>query len=249
MDNDASGSWSVSHLLRQLRHHGQAVGQGLLDLIYPPHCINCNSHEGWLCPACLASVDLLHPPICAKCGRPINNGSLCPPCKEAPPQIDAIRSVARFGGPLREAIHWLKYRNLQALASPLGKLMADNWKADPLPADLLIAVPLHPRRERERGYNQAHLLAEALGRETGLPVSKGILSRRRETKSQVDLNAAERKANVHGAFHCEPGRIDGRRIVLIDDVCTTGATLEACSIALRQAGAASVCGLTLARAC
>jgi ComF family protein len=247
--HNAFGVWGALSPLRQLWGRRRAVGQSFLDLLYPPRCVGCGKNESWFCAACLASVELLRPPICVKCGRPGRARSLCPSCSGAPPRIDAIRSVACFADPLREAIHQFKYRNLQALAHPLGGLLVDYWHDNPLPADSLIAVPLHPRREQERGGNQAQLLAEVLGQAVGLPVLKGALWRRRDTRPQVDLNRAERRANVAGAFHCESGQVTGRRIVLIDDVCTTGATLEACSIALRQAGAVSVWGLTLARAC
>jgi ComF family protein len=241
---------SLSGLLAQARTGLQAMGQSFLDLLYPPRCVGCGNHESWFCAACLTSVELLRPPVCRKCGLPGYARSLCPSCNGAPLQIDAIRSVARFAGPLREAIHQFKYHSLRPLAYPLGELLIDYWRNSPLPADFLIAVPLHSGRERERGYNQAQLLAEVLGRAVGLPVlASGALSRLRDTRPQVDLNSAERKANVEGAFHCESRQVAGQRIVLIDDVCTTGATLEACSIALRQAGAASVWGLTLARAC
>jgi ComF family protein len=239
------GVWNALNLLR-------LAGRSFLDLLYPPRCVGCGSHESWFCATCLASVELLRSPVCAKCGRPDSREGLCPSCSKEPLQIDAIRSVAYFAGPLREAIHHFKYRNLRALAYPLGELLVDYWRNSPLPADSLLAVPLHSRRERERGYNQAHLLAEVLGRSVGLPVfasgASGVLRRRRETWPQVELNGAERKANVAGAFHCESEQVAGRRIVLVDDVCTTGATLEACSAALQQAGAVAVWGLTLARA-
>jgi ComF family protein len=236
--HNASGVWSALN----------AVGRSFLDLLYPPRCVGCGYHESWFCATCLASVDLLRPPICARCGQSVSKGRLCPSCSKVTPQIDAIRSVVYFTGSLREAIHHFKYRNLQALAYPLGGLLVDYWRSNPLPADLLAAVPLHSRREQERGYNQARLLAEVVGRAVGLPVLKGGFWRRRETQPQVDLTGAERKANVYGAFVCESEQVAGRRVVLIDDVCTTGATLEACSVALQRAGAASVWGLTLARA-
>jgi ComF family protein len=148
---------------------------------------------------------------------------------------------------LQEAIHQLKYANLSAVARPLGETLADFWQGNPLPADLLVPVPLHPRRERERGYNQASLLAKALGEAIGLPVLEHAMVRVRETRPQVGLNSEERRENVRGAFHCESTHLAGRHVALIDDVCTTGATLEACSLALRQAGAASIWALTLAR--
>jgi len=156
--------------------------------------------------------------------------------------------VAYFDGTLREAIHRFKYSNLQDLATPLGKLMSDYWEKSPLPAEIIVPVPLHPDRLRERGYNQATLLARELGKSIGLPIEKSSLARVRATLPQVELGAQERKENVRDAFRCANAELKDKRVLLIDDVCTTGATLEACSIALRQVGARSVWAFTLARA-
>jgi ComF family protein len=148
---------------------------------------------------------------------------------------------------LRQAIHRFKYERLAGMAEPLGSLLADCWQALDLHADWLIPVPLHHARERERGYNQAALLARQLARRTTIPVLEHGLRRTRVTAVQMELNAAQRKQNVAGAFACEEPRVKAKRVVVIDDVCTTGATLEACAEAVLQAGAASVVGLTLAR--
>jgi ComF family protein len=117
-----------------------------------------------------------------------------------------------------------------------------------MPVDVIVPVPLHPARLRRRGYNQAALLARELGRRVGLPVEERALQRVRATRSQMRLSAADRRRNVQGAFRCADGRVRGRRVLLLDDVCTTGATLEACADALRAGGAESVWALTLARA-
>jgi ComF family protein len=173
---------------------------------------------------------------------------LCSLCRREPLQIDGIRSVAYFEGTLREVIHHFKYYNKQDLAIPLGKLMGDYWEKNPLPAEIIVPVPLHVDRLRERGYNQAALLAREFGRSTGLPISENSLVRVRATRPQVELSVQERKENVCDAFRCSSAELKDRRVLLIDDVCTTGATLEACSIALRQADVRSVWALTLARA-
>ena len=149
---------------------------------------------------------------------------------------------------MREAIHRLKYSNSQDLAAPLGEMMVSYWQDVHLPADVIVPVPLHTRRLRERGYNQASLLARELGKGVGLPVLENALNRVRDTAPQVDLNTEERKENVHGAFHCPDDRLAGKRVLLVDDVYTTGATLEACSLALKQRGVRTVWALTLARA-
>jgi ComF family protein len=161
--------------------------------------------------------------------------------------IESIRAVALFDGPLRHAIHALKYRRLSALAEPLGDLLADFWIQAPERADAVVPVPLHAARQRERGYNQAALLAHRVGRRAGAPVHPNALRRVRATAVQMSLNASDRKTNVAGAFECADQAMRGKQVLLIDDVCTTGATLDACAVALRSAGAASVRGLALAR--
>jgi ComF family protein len=149
---------------------------------------------------------------------------------------------------MREAIHRLKYSNSQDLAIPLGEMMVSYWQDVHLPAEVIVPVPLHARRLRERGYNQAALLARELGKGVGLPVLESALVRVRETSPQIDLNAKERKENVQGAFRCPDDQLAGKSVLLLDDVYTTGATLEACSLALKQRGARAVWALTLARA-
>jgi ComF family protein len=155
--------------------------------------------------------------------------------------------VALFEGSLRLAIHRFKYERLAAMAEPFGELLAEYWQAQQLTADWLIPVPLHPSREHDRGYNQSALLAERLSERVKVPVSARGLRRTRVTAVQMTLNAAQRRENVAGAFKCVEPRVRGARVVIIDDVGTTGATLEACAEAVLQAGAASVMGLTLAR--
>ncbi len=218
-----------------------------LDLVFPLFCVGCGKEGSLLCPSCSASLPRIKPPICLKCGRAIISGSLCPSCLREPPQLDGIRSPFRFEGIIRDAIHHLKYRNLKALSSPLALLLADYLKETPIPADALVPVPLHPKRIRERGYNQSSLLARELGRLALLPVVEGSLVRRRNTPAQARAGSVEeRRRNVSGVFFCD-GQLRERSVLLIDDVCTTGATLESCAIALKEAGATSVWGLVLAR--
>jgi len=174
---------------------------------------------------------------------------LCSFCRRFPSALDGIRSAAVFEEPLRSAIHQFKYRNGRVLAEPLALLLRDCWEHYPLPVDVLVPVPLHKRRLQERGYNQAALLAREMGRLVSLPVVEGVLRRERETRVQVGLSARERRENVAGAFRCSDGAMRGDRVLLIDDVCTTGATLEACAVALRQQGKARmIWALTVARA-
>lgn len=219
----------------------------LLDLLFPPRCVVCRQVGTWLCPECIHRLPRLSGPVCHRCGTPIPNGTLCRTCREAPLRLEGIRSVAPFRGPARATIHYLKYRHARQLAEPLGELMARYWQENPLPAEVIVPVPLHPSRLRRRGYNQAALLAWALGRRIGLPVDEDALCRVRATASQMRLKGADRRRNVENAFHCPTDRLRGCRVLLVDDVCTTGATLEACADALREGGARQVWALTLAR--
>lgn len=148
---------------------------------------------------------------------------------------------------MRQAIHELKYRNLRALAEPLAGLLADYLTALPVPGDALVPVPLHRKRWRERGYNQSGLLARGLSQRIGLPVVDDCLVRRQYAPPQARAaGVGERRGNVAGAFACLDGRLRGKRVLLIDDVATSGATLNACAGALKSAGAVSVWGLVLA---
>ena len=173
---------------------------------------------------------------------------MCPNCRESQTQIDGIRSAFRFDGVIRQAIHQLKYHNLTAISPCLAELLADYLQSNPLPGEAIVAVPLHPRRLRERGYNQSSLLAEELGGLVSLPVIQDCLVRVKEARPQVKAsNVGERRRNVTDAFMCCDEKVSGKQIILIDDVCTSGATLESCASALKSGGAASVWGLTLAR--
>lgn len=160
--------------------------------------------------------------------------------------MDGLRAAALFQGPLREGIHRLKYNHGTALAPVLAGFMEEFLRDFPIPADVIIPVPLHPARERLRGYNQSALLAEQLAVSQKLPMWYNVVERVRATTPQVKLNAAARRENMRDAFTATT-QVAGARVLLIDDVCTTGATLEACSIALKRRGAKSVWGLALAR--
>lgn len=223
------------------------AGQALLDLLYPPRCPGCGKIGVVYCAACQAAIEPVPAPACPRCGHPAETVRLCPTCERTPSALDHIAATAVFASPLREAIHALKYDNNRSLARPLGERMAAFWQAGHMEADLIVPVPLHRSRQAERGYNQAALLAHVLGQATGIPVAERTVMRKKATRQQALLNAVERRANVKDAFTCRAD-MTGKRIVLLDDVCTTGSTLEACASALRAAGAASVWAFTLARA-
>lgn len=159
-----------------------------------------------------------------------------------------MRAAFRFEGVARQAIHDLKYRGIRNRAELLGDALAEAIERRPLDLDLLAPVPLAPGRRRQRGFNQSELIAQVVGERIGTPVDGSCLRRVRETPAQVRLAADERRRNMHGAFTCPEGSlIAGLRIAVVDDVMTTGATLEACAEVLRSAGAARVYGLVAAR--
>lgn len=227
------------------------VGQ-LADLaincFFPKQCIGCRRLGSFLCSNCKEKLHRLLPPICPGCGSPQASGILCASCRQRQSEIDGIRSPFRFDGVIREAIHQLKYQNLRAISSCLAQLLADYLESNPLPGEVLVAVPLHPRRLRERGYNQSSLLARELARFTGLPVVEDCVIRVKQAVPQArTANVEERRRNVANAFACRDGRVAGKQVIVIDDVCTSGATLESCAAVLKSAGAISVWGLTLAR--
>ena len=195
----------------------------LFDLLFPPRCIGCGSSDGFLCLDCSQSLPKLSPPYCLRCGMPAGGGSICSQCIKLV-AIDGIRSPFLYRDLVREAIIQLKYKRIKALAEPLGQLLASYLSLNPLPIDTLVPVPLHPKRVRERGYNQSFLIARELGRLADLPVMENSLARLRNTAPQVRITGTEqRQLNVRGAFRCGDRSFQGRHVLVVDDVCTTGA--------------------------
>jgi ComF family protein len=227
----------------------------LLDLLLPPRCVVCGKVETWLCDACAPSLPVSRRPICPRCGDAWDDVGLCARCRADPLRVAPIVSVFLFQDAVRDAIHALKYRGGRHVVRPLAERMAAYWLDVGLHSDLLLPVPLHPEREAQRGYNQAALLAIALAPQVEVPVELTILYKIRATASQTHLNWHDRWDNVKDAFACsdapEQGNghdLTGLRITLIDDVATTGATLDACAVALLAHGARSVSAFTLAHA-
>ena len=219
-----------------------------LDLLFPQWCIGCGQEGSVLCSSCRDSLPPIMPPLCPQCGKPQPSGTLCPGCVSWQAEIDGIRSPFRFDGLMRQTIHQLKYKNLRALAAPLAKLLNDYLATNPLPGEVLVPVPLHPRRLRERGHNQSLQLAEELSNLISLPVIDDCLIRKHHTPPQARTSSVEeRRSNVTNAFTCVNDRLHDKQVLLIDDVSTSGATLNACAAALKAAGAISVWGLVLAR--
>jgi len=219
-----------------------------LDLLFPRWCIGCGREGDFLCPSCLKSLPRIKPPLCPRCGRPQSRAILCSSCAGWRAKIDGIRSPFRFDGVIRQAIHELKYRNLRAVAGLFARLLNDYLIANPVPGEVVVAVPLHPKRLRERGYNQSLLIARELAKFSKRPLIEDCLIRQRHSPPQArTATASERRRNVANVFSCRDRRLKGKAVLLVDDVSTSGATLDACAWALKKAGATTVWGLVLAR--
>jgi len=236
-----------------------ALRDGLLDLVFAPVCAGCGNvvptaeGERLVCRACWSRARAIPPPRCERCWAPAVPGrSECGECESIPPGIRVVRSAYLMGEEVRALVHALKYRGWSALAAPMARRMAGL----PLPADveeearLVVPVPTSRVRLRERGYNQAGLLAEELAAATGRRADAGVLVRERASGTQTTLHPGERRANVAGAFAVPAGResaVAGEHVLLVDDVWTTGATAAACADALLEAGARVVSVVTFAR--
>jgi len=219
-----------------------------LDLLFPRWCVGCGKEGDFICPSCRQSLPRITPPLCPRCGQPQGSAELCPNCADWTAEIDGIRAPFRFEGAIRQAILELKYRNLRALAGLLARLLYDYLSASPLPGEVLVPVPLHRKRLRERGYNQSRLLARELSKLNDLPVVDDCLIRQRHSSPQARTPTVDqRRSNVADAFSCRDLSLKDKQVLLIDDVSTSGATLDACAQALKASGAASVWGLALAK--
>ncbi|HJT59844.1 MAG TPA: ComF family protein [Ktedonobacteraceae bacterium] len=236
---------------KALQHSAQTLIQQFLDIVFPPQCAGCKSSGYILCPACVGRIQPLPPPLCQHCSATLSPDGGCKNCYYHRLSLSGLRAVGAFQEPLRRCIHALKYQGNSRLAQPLGYLLARAYMGYSMQADMIIPVPLHSERERQRGYNHAYLLAQVCSSALGIPLRADLLIRRRATLAQVDLHPRERRQNVAGAFACTPtfatGALLNRRILIVDDVCTTGSTLEACAAPLFAAGACAVWGLVLAR--
>lgn len=232
---------------RLLRFPGALLLDSLLNLLFPVTCVVCRSSVlerrwGAACPGCWSQLIPVEPPFCLQCGEPAPAvEGLCGVCRKGEHAFDFARSAFLFTGPLREIIHHFKYSDRVSLAKPLGHLLKNCLDREPFADGLIIPVPLHYRRQRMRGFNQAELIAQYLGR----PVAHRILRRSKNTPSQTGLSRSQRKRNLAGAFEVR-GRLSGT-VIIVDDVYTTGSTMNEISKTLKRAGAARVEVLTVAR--
>ncbi len=223
-------------------------GQAALELLFPSRCLGCERGGTFLCDTCVESLPRADAPRCSRCWSPQPSVSLCPECYAAPPPFDGLRSAFVYRGVARSLVRGLKYRGMTSLAQPMASLLAEVALDFDLESDIIVPVPLSGLRHRTRGYNQASELAKHLGRELDVPMRPRALERSRHTPPQArTADAMERRRNVRGAFRSEDPAVEGNRVLLVDDVTTTGATLAACAEALQRGGADSVWCLTFAR--
>jgi ComF family protein len=224
------------------------IKRAALDLFLPQMCLGCGQEGELICSRCLNTLPRILPPVCPKCGKPQPGGILCQGCVNRHTELEGLRCPFEFEGLIREAVHQLKYKNLRSLADPLSAILYDFLQNNPFPCEILVPVPLHPRRLKERGYNQSGLLAGRLGKLAKVPVVDNCLARRKYILPQAQTKSvAERRYNVDKAFYCRNSELRNKKVLLIDDVSTSGATLDACAAALKENGAHSVWGLVLAR--
>ena len=224
----------------------QTIGSALLDALFPLHCVGCGHDGSVLCKACQAKLTSLKPPYCHICASQTAGRNTCEDCSLDPLAIDGIRAPYLMDDTIRKAIYKLKYQDVRAAGPGLGRMLGAWLKEKPIPGDHLVPVPLHHRRMRDRGYNQSALLAKEVAALVGLPV-KDALERTRDTPAQVGLGDRDQRAlNVQGGFRCKED-ILGWKVILVDDVVTSGSTMAVCAQALKSAGAANVWGIALAR--
>ncbi len=218
-----------------------------LDLLFPPGCAGCGKIGLHWCDECKAKQFPISEPTCQICGLPQKTAQICPACQNNPPAFDQIRTFARYENPFRKGIIRLKYHGNAGLGEVFSvyliqMLLSLQWKFD-----MVLPIPLSEVRQKKRGYNQTALLAKPIAKYFRLPYQPHALRRIRDTRSQVGLTGGERRENLKNAFLADKHAVQEKTILLVDDVFTTGSTLNTCARALKSAGASQVYGITLGR--
>lgn len=232
----------------QLYRINHWINKGI-DLLFPPRCAVCAKTGSRFCASCYQQSTFMQSiPHCTNCGDLLMKAGICTRCHSSQPAFEALCSLLLFEGTAQKVIHRLKYKNDLLLGETmadqmLGKILEKNWDIDDV-----CPIPLSKQRQRERGYNQAALLAVPLAAQLGLPCRRKWLYRKRHTPTQIGLDRSQRALNVEEAFSAVAMQVEGRTILLVDDVITTGATMQAAAFALKAAGAAAVYGASYARA-
>jgi ComF family protein len=219
--------------------------RSLIEQTFPPRCLLCQAPDGPLCPACHGDLPWHAAKCCPVCAQPAPSGETCGHCLKEPPAFDRTEALFNYSFPVDRLIQRLKYQEYLALAPMLGALLAQRLPDD-LP-DLWLPMPLHVNRLKERGFNQAMEIARELSAETSIPMQPHLAIRKRDTLSQAGLKRQARRKNLRGAFECSQ-KLAGLHVGIVDDVMTTGSTLDALASTLKQAGAKEVSCVVLARA-
>jgi competence protein ComFC len=220
----------------------------IIDWFYPPTCCGCGRVGFRICEDCLSKIQRIENKICVFCGECLPIRGVCDRCKQNPPHFSALRSWGIFSGPLRQAIHSLKYNRNLGLGEFFAQYLLEIVQNEKWLFDIIVAVPLNHERLKERGYNQAEFLAKPLSMLLEKCYLPDSITRTKNTISQVGLSLEERQRNVSDAFMADSEKVRSKSILIIDDVTTTGSTMNSCAKSLRIAGAKTVLGLTLARA-
>ena len=220
---------------------------GFIDLVLPPRCGGCRRVGAWLCEGCRGRIRRLQEPLCRRCGAEVESARPDCGCRRRLRSLARLRSAVAYDGPIELAIQRFKYQGWRRLAAPLALLLVERLVVEGLAASWTVAVPLHRERLRARGFNQSELLAVELRARMSLGRPPGDLVRARATPPQVGHDRLWRQNNVRGAFEWQGPDLEGRSVLIVDDVATTGATLEACAAALRAGGSGSVIGAAVAR--
>jgi len=246
----------------------QKITTFFLDLLFPIYCLDCGLEGEWICAECFGKIKLLKKQSCPICNSESKTGAICFNCRNKT-DLDGVISAANYtfkegeSDLIKIAIHIFKYRFVKDLGAPLSRLMIKQVKnrelfkkEKPIPFGpdivedrIVVPVPLHPRRFRWRGFNQSELLAEKIAEYFDFPLEKSALSRVKNNIPQVEIkNRRDRIQNIQGAFQCvDPEAVKGKRVILVDDVCTTSGTMNECAKVLKKSGAMEVWGVVAAR--
>jgi competence protein ComFC len=238
----------MSRLTARWKYRFYQTAWAGLDLLYPPRCGGCDKKGERWCSECQRQTQTLQGTLCRICGLPIEKAGTCVTCAKHPPTFQALRAWTAFEGPIRKALHQIKYHRDPSLADDLAQNMLPFWHTLQWQVDVAVPLPLGNKRRESRGYNQAEFLTLPLAVRLNWDYQPQALTRSRETRTQVGLSAFERRTNVAGAFLAQPALVSGKSALLVDDVSTTGATLASAAQALLQAGATQVYAFTVARA-